>query len=117
MKNLGIIRWDLMAFCDRQLSYYYYHYFVCCCCCFFFFTPLNCGVGAIFFWLFVTKMMIQGEDDVLPSSFCWQTLRAQSQVVNQKLLNGFVDIAVPYFDNGGRRMVMFDNRLYLVGIV
>jgi hypothetical protein len=62
-------------------------------------------------------MMIQGEDDVLPSSFCWQTLQAQSQVVNQKLLNGFVDIAVPYFDNGGRRMVMFDNRLYLVSIV
>jgi hypothetical protein len=28
-------------------------------------------------------------------------LRAQSQVVVQKLLNGFVDIAVPYLTMGG----------------
>jgi hypothetical protein len=35
------------------------------------------------------------------AAFCRQTLRAQSQVVNQKLLNGFVDIAVPYLTMGG----------------
>jgi hypothetical protein len=33
---------------------------------------------------------------VSEAAFCRQTLRAQSQEVNQKLLNGFVDIAVPY---------------------
>jgi hypothetical protein len=45
--------------------------------CFFFFfffffgfcTPLNRGAGAIFFWLFVPKMTIQQDDDVLPSGF------------------------------------------------
>jgi hypothetical protein len=54
-----------------------------------------------FFWLFVAKMTIQRDDDVLPSGFFFrQTLQARSQVVNQKLLNGFVDIAVPYLTMG-----------------
>jgi hypothetical protein len=50
-------------------------------------------------------------------AFCRQTLWAQSQVVNQNLLNGFVDITMPYFDDGGRQMVMLDNRLYLVSVL
>jgi hypothetical protein len=29
------------------------------------------------------------------AAFCRQMLRARSQVINQKLLNDFVDIAVP----------------------
>jgi hypothetical protein len=37
------------------------------------------------------------------AAFCWQTLQARSQVVNQKLLNGFVDIAMPYLMMGGGR--------------
>jgi hypothetical protein len=35
------------------------------------------------------------------AAFCQQTLRAQNQVANQKLLNGYVDIAVPYLTMGG----------------
>ncbi len=56
-----------MAFCDRQLYYYYYYYFF-----FGFCTPLNRGAGAVFssfFLLFVAKMTIQRDDDVLPSGF------------------------------------------------
>jgi hypothetical protein len=34
------------------------------------------------------------------AAFCRQPLRARSQVVDQKLLNGFVDITVPYLTMG-----------------
>jgi hypothetical protein len=54
-----------MAFCDRQ---FYYYYFVCLFL-FWFCTPLNRGAGATIFWLFVTKMPIQRDNDVLPSNF------------------------------------------------
>ncbi len=53
-----------MAFCDRQL-----YYFFVCLLLFWFCTPLNCGAGATFLLLFVTKMTIQRDDDVLPSGF------------------------------------------------
>ena len=34
------------------------------------------------------------------AAFCRQILQAWSQRVNQKLLNGFIDIAVPYLTMG-----------------
>jgi hypothetical protein len=54
-----------MTFCDRQL---YYYYFVCLLL-FWFCTPLNCGAEAPFLWLFVMKMTIQRDYEILPSGF------------------------------------------------
>jgi len=84
-----------MAFCVRQL---YYFCFVFCFVLVLHTTKL--WHGGYFFWLFVTKMTIHRDDDVLQAAFCRQTLWAWSQVVDQKLLNGFVDIAVPYLAMG-----------------
>jgi hypothetical protein len=51
-----------MAFCDRQLYYYYYYYY---------FTPLNRGEGAIIIINFFCdkELMVQQDNDVLPSGF------------------------------------------------
>jgi hypothetical protein len=45
-------------------------------------------------------MKIPQDDDVLRSGFLLQTLQARSQVINQKLINDFVDIAMPCLTMG-----------------
>ncbi len=54
-----------------------------------------------FFFFFVTEMSGRRDDEArLRRPFFRRTLRARSQGVNQKLRNGFVDIAVPYLTMG-----------------
>jgi hypothetical protein len=59
--------------------------------------------GGYFLVVCGKELTIQQDDDVLRAAFCRQMLRARSQVIDQKLLNGFVDIAVPYLTMGGGR--------------
>ena len=51
-KNLGVIRWDSMAFCGRQL-YYCFVFFVLVVLVLHTTKPWR---GSYFFWLFVTMM-------------------------------------------------------------
>ncbi len=71
---------------------------------FFFFlhTPKSWG-GGYYFRLFVTKMTIQRDDDVLPSGFLSANAANAESGGHQKLLNGVVDIAVPCLTMGDGR--------------
>ena len=65
-------------------------------CCFNFCTPLNRGAGAIFLVVCDNDERTARRRSASELVFRQRTLQARSQGVNQKLRNGFVDIAVPY---------------------
>jgi hypothetical protein len=79
-----------MAFWDRQL-YFVFVWFHC--------PPLNHGAGAIKFSFLVVcdkELSIQRDDGVLTSGICQQLLQAQDRLFDQGILNGIVDVTVPY---------------------
>jgi len=87
-----------MAFCGRQFvtgsvpcAQFCYCFVVLIFC-----TPLNRGAGAIFLVVCDNDERTARRRSASEVVFRRRTLQARSQGVNQKLRNGFVDIAVPY---------------------
>ncbi len=68
------------------------------------------------FWLFVTKMTIQRDNDVLPSGFLSANAASAESGDQPEVGKWFFRYCRALFDDGGRWMVMLDNKLYLVSV-
>ncbi len=70
----------------------------------------------LLFWLFVTKMTIQQDNDVLPSSFLSANAASAESGDQPEVGKWFCQYCRALFDDGGRWVVMLDNKLYLVSV-
>jgi hypothetical protein len=62
-------------------------------------------------------MTIQRDDDVLPSGFLSAKAASAESGDQPEVVKLFCRYRHALFDDGGRWMVMLDNKLYLVGVV
>ncbi len=71
----------------------------------------------LLFWLFVTKMKIPRDNNVLPSGFLSANAASAESGDQPEVGKWFCQYYRALFDDGGWWMVMLDNNLYLVSVV